>query len=420
MLLVKPSTDSTIQSEYNKMYVSYPLTQALPIPVGVYVTQQQFIFWSDVSPYLPYGAYLLKAYVRPDDHAFDGLTQLKTLNASFDFDSVAVKRTGISGIPTEDTSSGSDFFKSSFTPSASQVSTSDVNKTHPNLNGKFDSYYLHQFDYEMIQSELSKVGVSWDLPFKDSFQKGLTMVIELADTTVDKTTVVAMINTIISANSYLNATKCTLSGTTAVITFASSEIPTKPYEFGILNVGPNSNVADCFSEKTLQRIYSTLKANGYGDLDETIKPTLLKGLPHATRKKGTLLARAIRDSLIDVLGGSEGVISVLQASTNEYLMAIINGLLAANNVLYDELDRVGGGNVKKKAQEAFESGMNRTVVSKNVASLLNNGREINKTTGKSLIATEKSDIVASNATNIQTELELARAVDVYAGTQANS
>jgi len=246
------------------------------------------------------------------------------------------------------------------------------------------------------------------------------MVIELADTTVDKTTVVAMINTIISANSYLNATKCTLSGTTAVITFASSEIPTKPYEFGILNVGPNSNVADCFSEKTLQRIYSTLKANGYGDLDETIKPTLLKGLPHATRKKGTLLARAIRDSLIDVLGGSEGVISVLQASTNEYLMAIINGLLAANNVLYDELDRVGGGNVKKKAQEAFESGMNRTVVSKNVASLLNNGREINKTTGKSLIATEKSDIVASNATNIQTELELARAVDVYAGTQANS
>ena len=95
-------------------------------------------------------------------------------------------------------------------------------------------------------------------------------------------------------------------------------------------------------------------------------------------------------------------------------MALINGLIASNNVLYDELDRLGGGNVKKKAQEAFESGMNRTVVSKNVLSLLNNGREINQNTGKSLLAVEDPSIVKSNAESIQTELELARTIDVKA------
>lgn len=419
MLLVKPSdSDATIvaiKAEYATKLVEYPLLGSLEVPVGVYVTQQQYIFWRDVSPYLPYGAYLSKAYVRPEDHAFNGLTQLATLNPSFDFDSIAVKRTGASGLPSEDTSSGSDFFTSKYTPNTTTSTTSDVSKTHPNLNGKFKSYYLHQFDYDLVKSELLKVGVTWSLPFDDDYQKGLLLVIDLTNTTIDKSQVVTLLNSIVTQNSYLNVSNCTLTGSEVTVTFASSEISIQPYEFGILNVGPNSNVADCFSEKTLQMIYNNLKINGYGDLDEGVKPAALKGLPQKARKKGTALAKAIRDSLIDVLGGSEGVVSVLQASTNEYLMALVNGLLAANNVLYDELDRLGGGNVKKKAQEAFESGMNRTVVSKNVLSLLNNGREINQNTGKSLLAVEDPNIVKSNATSIQTELELARTIDIKAG-----
>lgn len=418
MLLVKPSeSDATIvaiKEEYATKLVEYPLLGSMEVPVGVYVTQQQYIFWRDVSPYLPYGAYLSKAYVRPEDHALDGLSQLETLNSSFDFDSISVKRTSSTGIPSEDTSSGSNFFSAKYTPNATASSTSDVSKTHPNLNGKFKSYYLHQFDYDLVESALLKVGVTWSLPFDDDYQKGLLLVIDLENTTIDKTQVVTLLNSIISQNTYLNASKCTLTGSEVTVYFKTSEISIQPYEFGILNVGPNSNVADCFSEKTLQMIYNNLKINGYGDLDEIAKPATLKGLPQKARKKGTALAKAIRDSMIDVLGGSEGVISVLQASTNEYLMALINGLIASNNVLYDELDRLGGGNVKKKAQEAFESGMNRTVVSKNVLSLLNNGREINQNTGKSLLAVEDPSIVKSNAESIQTELELARTIDVKA------
>lgn len=418
MLLVKPSesdaTITAIKAEYATKLVEYPLLGSMEVPVGVYVTQQQYIFWRDVSPYLPYGAYLSKAYVRPEDHALDGLDQLAKLNPSFDFDSISVKRTSSVGIPSENTSSGSDFFSAKYTPTTTTTTTNDVSKTHPNLNGKFKSYYLHQFDYENVQSELLKVGVTWSLPFDDDYQNGLLLVIDLTDTTIDKTEVVTLLNSIVSQNSYLNVSTCTLVGSEVTVYFKSSDISIPPYEFGVLNVGPNSNVADCFSEKTLQMIYNNLKVNGYGDLDEIAKPATIKGLPQKARKKGTALAKAIRDSMIDVLGGSEGVISVLQASTNEYLMALINGLIASNNVLYDELDRLGGGNVKKKAQEAFESGMNRTVVSKNVLSLLNNGREINQNTGKSLLAVEDPSIVKSNAESIQTELELARTIDVKA------
>jgi hypothetical protein len=422
MLQVKPSDSdiASIKTEYSGMYVEYPLLQPLPIPVNVYVTQQQFIFWNDVSPYLPYGSKLIKAYVRPDDYALEGLNKLKELNPSFDFDGIVVKRAGISGIPSDDTTSGSDFFKSSTASQTSSDTTSDVNKTYPNLNGKFDSYYLHQFDYDSVKSALSIVGYIWELPFSDSYQKGLTMAIDLTDVSIDHSLIVSVINNIIQNNDYLNASNCVLSGTSAIVTFVSSEISVTAYEFGIINVGPNSNVSDCFSEKTLNRIYANLKTNGYGDLDESVKPELLKGLPHNTRKKGTALAKAIRDSMIEVLGGSEGVISVLQASTNEYLMALINGLLAANNVLYDELDRVGGGNVKKKAQDAFESGMNKSIVSKNVSSLLNNGLEINKTTGKSLIAVESSEVVSANANSIQIEMDLSRSIEVVAGSQAKS
>lgn len=418
MLLVKPSesdaTIAAIKAEYATKLVEYPLLSSMEVPVGVYVTQQQYIFWRDVSPYLPYGAYLSKAYVRPEDHALYGLNQLATLNTSFDFDSISVKRTSSTGIPSEDSSSGSDFFSKKYTPSITTTTTNDVSKTHPNLNGKFKSYYLHQFDYENVKVELLKVGVSWSLPFDDDYQNGLLAIIDLSNTTIDKNKVLTLLNSIISQNSYLNVSKCTLTGSEVTIYFKSSDISVKPYEFGILNIGPNSNVPDCFSEKTLQMIYNNLKMNGYGDLDESVKPATLKGLPLKTRKKGTALAKAIRDSLIDVLGGSEGVISVLQASTNEYLMALVNGLIASNNVLYDELDRLGGGGVKKKAQDAFESGMNRTVVSKNVLSLLNNGREINQSTGKSLLAVEDSSIVKSNADSIQTELELSRQIDVEA------
>lgn len=423
MLLVPPSASdaayTSIKTEYSQKMVEYPLINAMFIPVGVYVTQQQYVLWTEISPYLPLGAKLSRAYVRPDDQALNGLITLKTVNPAYPFDTAIAKKTGI-GTPSVDKRGGSDFFTASPTIPSVQIEKSDVTRTHPNLNGKFDSYYLHQFDYETIQSGLLAAGITWALPYEDSYQKGLTLDIDLSNTTVDAASVVAFIDSILKSNTYLNAVGCVLSGTIATITFSTSTIPVKSYEFGILNVGSASNVADCFSQKTLNKIYANLKVNGYGDLDETVPPAALRGLPRSARKKGSSLAKAIRDSLIDVLGGSEGIISVLQGTTNEYLMGIINGLLASNSVLYDELDRIGGGGVKQKALDAFESGMVRATVSKNVESLLKNGMDINNSTGKALIASEAPEVVLANSKAITSDLKLARELDATASTQSKS
>ena len=414
MSFVKPldsdQTVQTIQKEYATKLIYYPLQNSLSIPVGVYVTEQIYTFWDTISVYLPYGSKLAKAYVRPEDQALIGLNKLKELNPIFDFDSISVKRLEAAS-QSQDTNSGSSFFSGSSTPTANPTATSTLTKTHPALNGKFGDYYLFQFNYNSLQAALASKGFAWVLPYGDPYQKGLALDIDLSEVKVDINLVLQLITSIVNQNAYLNVKTCTLLNKTITVTFNTSVIPSFPFDFGILNVGSSSNVSDCFSQTVLDKIYKHLKDNGYGDLEESVGAKSLKGLPTHVRRKGTALATAIRDSLIDVLGGSDGLFSVMQSSTNEYLMGIINGLVAANKVVYDELDRIGGGSVKEKAIDAFQSGINRATVSKGVLSLLNNGMEINQTTGKSLLSTEPSITVQGNVSMIKTDLSAARTQD---------
>jgi len=411
MLITPPSTSDTtvsaIQAEYSKLLINYPLESPLDIPVGVYVTEQLFSFWDDISPYLPHGSKLSKAYVRPEDHATNGLNKLKELNPLFDFGSVAVARSA-SPVAKADSSAGAGFFNGPTITQSTADSSTVLKKTHPSLNGKFGDYYLFQFDYENIKTALALVGYVWELPLADNYQKGLSLDIDLTETTISVDLTLALIASMLTTNQYLNAELATLSGKVITIKFKSAAVPSFPFDYGILNVGPDSNVSDCFSQTVVERIYKNLKANGHGDIADTVPASALRGVPFAARRKGTALAVAIRDSLIDVLGGSEGLFSVMQASTNEYLMGIINGLLASNKVIYDELDRIGGGAVKQKALEAFESGMNRAVVSKGVQSLLNSGTEINNSTGRSILAKEPTNVVQSNIADIKATLGTAR------------
>lgn len=414
MLTTPPSSSDTtvsqIQAEYAELLLTYPLESPIDIPVGVYVTEQLFNFWADLSIYLPHGSKLGKAYVRPEDHALEGLEKLKELNSVFDFSAIAVARNG-SQSTKSDNSAGAGFFSGSTLAQSTVASSTSINKTHPSLNGKFGDYYLFQFDYENLKSELVKLGYAWELPFGDDYQKGLSLDIDLSDVTIDKNLVLTLVESILTANTNLNTESVTLVDSVITVKFKSAVIPSFPFDYGILNVGPASNVSDCFSQSVVERIYKNLKANGHGDIADTVPASALVGVPYAARKKGTALAVAIRDSLIDVLGGSEGLFSVMQSSTNEYLMGIINGLLASNKVIYDELDRLGGGTVKKKALEAFESGMNRAVVSKGVQSLLNSGTEINNSTGRSILAKEPTTVIESNIADIKSSLSTARTQD---------
>lgn len=398
---------SSIKTEYTAKYLQYPLIDPIRVNNSVYLTEQQFTFWDDVSVYLPSGSVLEKAYVSPDDHAFNGLSKLKELNSSYDFDSIVAKRTRKSA-SSSSSSIGVGFFSGSQTSDSSTTSSSSIVKTHPGLNGKFGEYYLHQFDYDNVKSELAALGYSWDLPYEDDYQKGLLMRIDISSTTVDKSLLQSLISGICASNSYLNVKSVSLSGSYLIVKFKSSKIPTLLSEFAIVNTGPQNNISDCFTENTTNKIYSHLKDNGYGNLDEAVSPAALRGLPASERRKGSALAKAIKDSLIDVLGGPEGVISQLQGSTNEYLIGIINGLVAANQVICNELDRLGGGTTKKKVFDAFESGMNSAVLSKNVSSMLKNGMEISKSSAKGLLAAEQSTIVAENAKSISSELQTAR------------
>lgn len=422
MLTTKPSlsdaTVSAIQSDYVKKYAYYPLEKYIDISPDVYVTEQIFTFWQDVSPFLPYGSKISKGYVRPDDHALAGLTKLKELNPNYDFSAIASTRS--SATVSADNSSGSSFFSTTpSTESTSTLSTSSVTRTHPGLNGKFGDYYLFQFDYNTVQSVLSGLGYTWTLPFSDNYQKGLALDIDISEvaSTITPDALTALLTTIATANTYLNIKSCSYSGSVITILFIDSTLPSFPFEYGILNIGSSSNVSDAFSQSTVQKIYKHLKDNGYGDIDEKVSGSALKGLPASVRKRGTALSIALKDILIDVLGGSKGLLSTFQGSTNEYLIGLINGLLAANKVVYDELDRIGGGTVKEKAINAFQSGMNRATVSKSINSLLNNGMDLNQSSGVSLSIVETDEVVASNIDLIKTSLATARTQDNAAATK---
>ena len=401
-------TGALIVDEYNSLKIPYSLDSEFEIPVNIYVTSQMYAFWSAVRPYLPAKATIAKAYVRPEDQAKKGLELLKSKNAGFDFDSIAAKDTTTPSKP----STSSDFFSKVPAQSTTAVNVSTVTKSHPGLDGKFGKYYLFQFDYNAVKTKLLALGVIWELPYADDYQKGYLFDIDVSKSTIDSASLHTFINTIVTTND-LNVSTCILDGTTIRIRFKTSDVYKFISEYAVLNIGPSSNVTDCFSQTIVQKIYKHLKDNGYGNLEETLPASALRGLPNNAKRKGTSLAIALKDSLIDVLGGSEGLLSNMQANTNEYLMGIINGLLAANSVVYDELDRIGGGAVKQKALEAFESGISRLTVSKGVKSLLQNGTELNNTTGRAIISKEDVNVVTANIDNIKKDIGLAK-------TQASS
>lgn len=412
MLKVAPDVGeipfSTIKAYCNAKYLPYPMVEVARVSSETYLTSQQFTFWDDIAVYLPPEAKVSKGFVRPEDHAFNGLTKLSTLNSSFDFSGIAYSRKSSSATASS-TSVGSSFFsKTAVTESSDSSQVDSVTRSHPSLNGKFGDYYLHQFDYEQVKSALSIYGISWDLPFEDDYQKGLVLDIDVSRCEQSPTDLLTLVNTIWGLNSYLNVKEATLSGTTITVRFVDSQISHLGGEFAITNVSTLSNVSDCFSNRAVSKIYENLKKNGYGNLDELVPAAALRGLPKAERRKGTALAVALKDSLVELLGGSEGIISLLQGSTNEYLMGIINGLLAANSVILDELERVGGGSVRRKATEAFESGVNSSTLSKNVLSLLNNGMELNNSTAKSLLKPEPSAVITANASEISEALDKSR------------
>lgn len=384
----------SIKDEYATHLIEYPLSEPVTIPVGVYVTSQMYDLYAGIFKYLPFGATISKALVRQEDYAKEGLNKLFELNSNFDINSVVVEdSTNQSQVATV---SGSGFFSQQTSTQTTQTTqTSSLTRTHPWLNGKFKDNYLHQIDFSVVATKLNSLGYVWDVPGKDDFQKGVLL--EIALTGLNTSTVAdifAFIKTIIT-NNFKTVSDVELNGNVIKVTFKSSDVYNFSTDYGILNIGKSSNVSDCFGPNITAMIYSHLKRNSYGDLEEEFPAHMMKGMPKDARKKGSLLASALSSILIDVLGGSNGVISNLQSSTNEYLMGIINGLVAANRVVYDELDRLGGGSVRKDAMEAFEAAMIKTTPSNSVSTMLLHGLEIDSTRGKSL-ATRDDQTTASN------------------------
>lgn len=403
MLKNKPSENNNVflkvREDYQSKFIEYPLLNPSKIESGVYLTKQQYIFWEDLSVYLPYGCTIKSAYIRPEDHAYNGLSKLKELNSTFDFNRISINlyrnyELG-SGENLEE-----NFFKK--TPTVKESKThSLIKRTHPQLDGKFGSYYLHQFNYDMLQFELMKLGYDWNLPFSDDDQNGKIVRINYSNEVVDILDCVNYIKSICDSNSYLNIESVTSINSEIVIRFKFSDLHLNYKPYAILNTGFNSNVPDCFGDNVLNSIYQQLKINGYGDLEDSMSNQDLKKVPEKARKKGRLLARAIHDSMLEALGGSEGVVSALQSGANEYLMGLINGLISANKALCDEVSRLSGGDVSRVVDEAFESGMNRAIASKNVYNLLNNKLPIDKETGKTLLNQEDVEDASMKIQDIQ-------------------
>jgi len=411
-MLINAPTDNVIGStlieksktEYNENYIQYPLDVRINIPSDIYMNEQMLTFWNDVSIYLPYKATISKALITPEIHALSGLKLLQSKDSKFDFSTIVVL--DFKSSPTSNTSQ--DFFSSSNATTESQAKTRTLTRTNPELNGKFDKYFLFQFDYSKLQKELSKYSITWSLPNSDNYQKGLQLDIDLSKCTQNKTEVLNMVKWIATNNPYLNISTQKITGTTLNVIFKSNNEYKFEYEYGLLNIGPQNNTTDCFGSDVTSKIYKILKDNGYGDLDETISHKYLTGLPLEARKKGTALSKALKDIMIEVLGGSNGLISVMQASTNEYLMGIINGLLAANKVLYVELDKLSNGNVSEQALKAFESGANKSVISPTVKTVISGGLDINKSVGKGLLSKQDASTINANIEAISADLALSR------------
>lgn len=366
----------TVRDEHVKMGLKYPREYHLPIPEHVYVNEQQFNYWNVVSKYLPDGCSLKKAYVPGDVHAIEGLNLLKEKNPSFDFSSIVSLDFEKAPEKVND-----DYFKQQVV-SKTNTFTRTNKRTNPELNGKFGDYYLFQFDYEKVSAILNGYGIIWDLPGKNIHQKGI--VLDITTTRVDE--VYQILKWFENNNPELNASGRYETDQKTFIRVFFKDNPTYvfPHEYGILNVASENNLSDFFDDNTTSKIYKILKDHSYGNLDESVSGASLSAFPAHVRRKGTNLANALSLILQEVLGGSNGVISVFQQDINAYLMAIINGLTASNKLMAEELDRIGGGDVSSRVTKAFESGLNKKTVKKSVKIVLNNGLEINKSTSKAM------------------------------------
>jgi hypothetical protein len=365
-----------VRDEQLKMGLKYPLNYHLPIPEHVYVNEQQFNYWNVVSKYLPAGCSLTKGYVPGDVHAIEGLNLLKEKNPSFDFSSIVSLDFEKAAEKVND-----DYFKQQVV-SKTNTFTRTNKRTNPELNGKFGDYYLFQFDYEKVSVILNGYGIIWDLPGKNIHQKGIAL--DITTTRVDE--VYQILKWFETNNPELNVSGRYETDQKSFIRVFFKDNPTYvfPHEYGILNVASENNLSDFFDDNTTSKIYKILKDHSYGNLDESVSGASLSAFPAHVRRKGTNLANALSLILQEVLGGSNGVISVFQQDINAYLMAIINGLTASNKLMAEELDRIGGGDVSSRVTKAFESGLNKKTVKKSVKTVLNNGMEINKATSKAM------------------------------------
>lgn len=354
----------------------YPREYHLPIPEHAYVNEQQFNYWNLISKYLPDGCSLTKGYVPGDVYAIEGLNLLKEKNPSFDFSSIVSLDFEKAPEKVND-----NYFQQQVVSKTNTFQRTNK-RTNPELNGKFGDYYLFQFDYQKVSDILAGYGIIWDIPGKNIHQKGIAL--DIATTTVEQS--MSILKWFETNNPELNVSGRYETDQKTFIRVFFKDNPTYvfPTEYGILNVGYESNLSDFFDDNTTNKIYKILKDHSYGNLDESVSGAALSAFPAHVRRKGTNLANALALILQEVLGGSNGVISVFQQDINAYLMAIINGLTASNKLMAEELDRIGGGDVSSRVTKAFESGLNKKTVKKSVKTVLNNGMEINKATSKAM------------------------------------
>lgn len=375
----------------------YPLECHLPIPEHVYVNEQLFNYWNIVSKYLPDGCSLLKGYIPSDIHAVEGLTLLRSKNPSFDLSSVVSLDFEKAPAKVND-----DYFKLS--PTTIKDSFTRTNKrTNPELNGKFEDYYLFQFDYQKVSDILKGYGITWDLPGTSIHQKGIAL--DIATTRIDE--VLAILKWFEDDSFNLSGEYETDQDTYVRVLFKNNPKYVFPTEYGILNIASENNLKDFFDDNTTNKIYKILKDHSYGNLDESVSGASLSAFPPHVRRKGTNLANALSLILQEVLGGSNGVISVFQQDINQYMMAIINGLMASNKIMAAELDRIGGGDVSTRMTKAFESGLNKKTVKKSVKTILNNGMEINAATSKAM-SNNQQEADSANVKEIKNDCNVSR------------
>lgn len=378
-----------ISNEQLKYGTKYPREYHLPIPEHVYVNEQQFNYWNVISKYLPEGCSLTKGYVPGDVYAIEGLNLLKEKNPSFDFSSIVSLDFEKASEKVND-----DYFKQQVV-SKTNTFTRTNKRTNPELNGKFGDYYLFHFDYQKVSDILAGYGIIWDLPGKNIHQKGIAL--DIATTTVEQT--MSILKWFETNNTGLNVSGRYETDQKTFVRVFFKDNPTYvfPNEYGILNIASENNLSDFFDDNTTNKIYKILKDHSYGNLDESVSGAALSAFPAHVRRKGTNLANALSLILQEVLGGSNGVISVFQQDINAYLMAIINGLTASNKLMAAELDRIGGGDVSSRVAKAFESGLNKKTVKKSVKTVLNNGMEVSKATSKAMSNSQ----VQADSTNVK-------------------